>query len=386
MKTAKRSGSIEKNTSASTSPVLPSAPDSGVKPLLSSAGSSHFQPAQYALKFIKATKHGYRPDKQWIKLRLGPGDYSWLEDQIKADDDLWGYVLHKLRFDYDPHSRELIFRMPSAIHEIFIANVVSEILFQLNRLGIDTSKPEIAALARSILPCASTDIVFYSNPTDKQEYPKKSPDASFGHENAAYPSLIIEVSYSQKRKDLPRLADNYIIGSHGNVRMVIGLDIEYRHSKGATVSVWQPDEGFEMDGTPYLGARQVVECDPFRNGDSSPLSTDAALTIPVSIFEPPTSTTHSQLPAILIPYTTLYTILNKAEIRQQVMGNTPQRGFERKLVPGTRLKMRPLTPEEQLNDSDEARYAMMEEDAIKKTDEADGTWGEKTTRKAKRRE
>jgi hypothetical protein len=43
--------------------------------------------------------------------------------------------------------------------------------------------------------------------------------------------------------------------------MVIGLDIEYRHSKGATVSVRQPDEGIEEDGTPYLGAQQVVECD-----------------------------------------------------------------------------------------------------------------------------
>jgi hypothetical protein len=52
MKTATRTGSIEKNTSTST-----------------------------------------------IKLRLGSGDYSSLEDQIKADADLWGYVLHKLRSD-----------------------------------------------------------------------------------------------------------------------------------------------------------------------------------------------------------------------------------------------------------------------------------------------
>ena len=67
------------------------------------------------------------------------------------------------------------------------------------------------------------------------------------------------------------------------------------------------------------------------------------------------------------------------------MGNTPQRGFEDKLVPGTRLKKRPLTPEEQLDNLDEARYAMMEDDAIRKTDEADGTWGEKKARKTKRR-
>jgi hypothetical protein len=151
--------------------------------------------------------------------------------------------------------------MPSAIHESFIHKVEYEISLQSGRLGIDTSKLEIAALARSITACRSEDIVFYNDPTDKHEYPKNSPDASFAHKNVAYPSLIIEVSYTQKRKDLPRLAENYIIGSHGNVRMVIGLDIEYRNSKGAAVSVWQPDEGFEEDGMPYLGVQQVIEWD-----------------------------------------------------------------------------------------------------------------------------
>jgi hypothetical protein len=56
----------------------------------------------------------------------------------------------------------------------------------------------------------------------------------------------------------------------------------------------------------------------------------------------------------------------------------------KKLVPGTRMKRRPLTPEEQLKDADEAKYAMMEDDADRKADEADSTWGEKT-RRAKRR-
>jgi hypothetical protein len=107
------------------------------------------------------------------------------------------------RFDYDPYSRELVFSMPSATHEIFTTKVVLEIVSQLNRLGTDTSEPEIAALAGSIVPCASTDIILYGDPTGKQEYPKKSPDASFRHKNAAYPSVVIEISYTQKRKIFP---------------------------------------------------------------------------------------------------------------------------------------------------------------------------------------
>ena len=51
--------------------------------------------------------------------------------------------------------------------------------------------------------------------------------------------MVIEVSYSQKRKDLPRLADDYILGSDGNIRLVVGIDIEYR-SKCATLSMSRP--------------------------------------------------------------------------------------------------------------------------------------------------
>jgi hypothetical protein len=102
MKIANRSGHTGKIAPASTPLVLPLVPDSVERPLPSSTSSSHSPAAQYALELIKAHKRGYRPDKQWIKLRLGPGDYSWLEDQIKADADLWGYVEDKLRSDSAP--------------------------------------------------------------------------------------------------------------------------------------------------------------------------------------------------------------------------------------------------------------------------------------------
>jgi hypothetical protein len=39
--------------------------------------------------------------------------------------------------------------------------------------------------------------------------------------------------------DLARLADDYILGSDGNIRVVIGLDINYRR-KMATLSIWGP--------------------------------------------------------------------------------------------------------------------------------------------------
>jgi len=49
------------------------------------------------------------------------------------------------------------------------------------------------------------------------------------------------VSYSQKRKDLERLANDYILGSDSDIRVVMGLDIEYKTGKKATLSIWRPN-------------------------------------------------------------------------------------------------------------------------------------------------
>jgi hypothetical protein len=62
---------------------------------------------------------------------------------------------------------------------------------------------------------------------------------------------------TQKRKDLPRLADDYILGSDGNICAVIGLDIEYR-GKMATLSVWRPRFSINEDGEEELEDEQTV--------------------------------------------------------------------------------------------------------------------------------
>ena len=92
-----------------------------------------------------------------------------------------------------------------------------------------------AEFARCIECWSSSTITF-----EESEYDKHDPDTQFGHSQAQYPGVIIEVSYSQKRKRLERLAEEYILGSNGDVRVVIGLDIEYRGSKKGTVSMWRP--------------------------------------------------------------------------------------------------------------------------------------------------
>ena len=60
----------------------------------------------------------------------------------------------------------------------------------------------------------------------------------FWHLDKPYPGIVIEVLYTQKRKDLAIIAKDYILGSNGDICVVIGLDVEYYSSKKATLLVW----------------------------------------------------------------------------------------------------------------------------------------------------
>jgi len=90
-----------------------------------------------------------------------------------------------------------------------------------------------AEFAQRIKYTGSLTITF-----DDPQYSKHEPDASFKHIDAEYPDVVIEVSYSQKSKNLPRLADDYILGSWGSIRAVVGVDVEYK-GKMATLSIWR---------------------------------------------------------------------------------------------------------------------------------------------------
>lgn len=135
------------------------------------------------------------------------------------------------------------------LHEQLAADIVDEIRQQL-RLIASGAGPA-ANFARSIKSTASGRITFDDSSS------RHNPDASFKHVKARFPGVVVEVSYSQKRKDLPRLADDYILGSNGNIRVVVGVDVGYR-DKVATLSVWRPQIQINAAGEKELVARQTL--------------------------------------------------------------------------------------------------------------------------------
>ena len=72
-----------------------------------------------------------------------------------------------------------------------------------------------ALFAQKVRPACSTEIYFPVDDAPPSTKSKHEPDASFWHDDAQYPSVIIEVAYPQKRKRLGRLAKDYLLRAYG---------------------------------------------------------------------------------------------------------------------------------------------------------------------------
>ncbi|KAF2752754.1 hypothetical protein EJ05DRAFT_515416 [Pseudovirgaria hyperparasitica] len=271
----------------------------------------------------------------WDVYSLDPRGYQELQHELERDESLRGFAQHKLRYDYFPSTSRLVIRMPTNLHKIFIIRIVEEIQVQLESFQ-DTS----AEFAKEIMSGGSASIKF----TD-EEYGKHDPDAQFRHSKAQFPGVVIEVSYSQKRKDLERLADDYILGSDSDIRVVVGLDIECKTGKKATLSVWRPNIITNETQEKELVAQSVVANQVFRdtNGNPSPsragglrlrlrdFATEALAGADVQLRDP-----------IILPVNKLCSLLEQAEDAVSIVGQ--QTGVITTYKPWIRKRRRESSP------------------------------------------
>ena len=131
--------------------------------------------------------------------------------------------------------------MPALLRERFTLQVAHYDATQLELLGENLECPSrnFRNLASKIV-CNGSGSGYYHDLDDSSVKGKHDPDISLQVLGTAWPGVIIRVSYDQKRKALPYLADDYILGSDANVRLVIALDVEYKGRKKATLSSWRP--------------------------------------------------------------------------------------------------------------------------------------------------
>jgi hypothetical protein len=171
----------------------------------------------------------------------------------------WRLTTGFVRYDYNGETHRLVVRMPTGVHELFIDGVEDAIRSQLK--AIRSGSGNAARFAQKVRPARSTGIEF---PVENALLGRKSkyePDASFWHDDAQYPRVIIKVAYSQEKKRLGRLAEDHLLDSDANIRIVVGLDIKYgkKGSRKATLSVWRTDLFHTPNGDELRVVQEVAD-------------------------------------------------------------------------------------------------------------------------------
>jgi len=112
---------------------------------------------------------------------------------------------------------------------------------------------ETCEIAKQVIPLSSELITF----DDDEHYGPKSPDIAFGCRAGQYLGVILEVSYSQRRRDLAGLAQAYILGSYAKIKVVVGIDMDY-NTKVGTIQVWRPATVVNMEKQKILIVKEEV--------------------------------------------------------------------------------------------------------------------------------
>ncbi|SLM38646.1 hypothetical protein LPUS_08928 [Lasallia pustulata] len=296
----------------------------------------------HILQVIKGRKNGsLLLTEEWASYSLTSSQYEELQRELEKDKSLLYFVQGKLRYDFFPWASKFVIRMLTLIHQLFLTKVVREITRQLETIALGDSPS--SRFAQDIEYGASTTIDL-----SKAGYGRHDPDGQFQHLDTYFPGVVVEVAYSQKKRDLWRLADDYILGSDGSIRVVVGLNIEYR-AKHATLSIWRPRVRITDAGMEELSVEQTVIDHVICDEDGTP-NPDPQAGLRLQLVDFATQGIRRRYPgldgSIFIPSTDLCAYLRRAEaIRARVEG-----GDCEKLGLGPRgiRRRRDSTPPEQL--------------------------------------
>lgn len=140
--------------------------------------------------------------------------------------------------------------MPTLLHDNFTKELMNEMISQINCFNSEEAcvmdpLNRIHERRSADVPLSLHDKTF-----------SRTPDASLAAFDDNFPTVVLETAYSQKRDDLREIAHEYLTGSDGNIRLMIGSNIEYGlRSREATISLWQP----ELVINPEDGTRTILE-------------------------------------------------------------------------------------------------------------------------------
>ncbi|KAI0110181.1 hypothetical protein F4814DRAFT_451156 [Daldinia grandis] len=138
--------------------------------------------------------------------------------------------------------KQFVIHMPSTFHESMAGNFNSIIDRWLGSVEsgalctVDGTRAETVKVASRLKPTLAVRVKCKEPRDDRLE-----PDLSFTYRECTVADLVVEVAWSQSHLKLPDRARRYIEGNNGEIRTVIGLNMNdiYKGGRRATVSVWK---------------------------------------------------------------------------------------------------------------------------------------------------
>lgn len=208
----------------------------------------------------------------------------------------------------------------------------------------------------------------------------KCPDAQFARIDVLPPFLVLEVAFSQKRKDLPHLAEWYIISSKAQITTVVGFDIAYQNRKNtsdrgnqeAKVFIYQPAQKTDEKGE-LCGYAKEVWKSIFRTHSGKPGRGELKLylrdMLPTKFF--PEGSADNEL-AVSLSIAKLKLFLDNAEKQHATAlaaqdPSPPRKGWE-----SVKWESRKRSPEQDLRQRDEKKFRRQEDEAQRREDKVDG--------------
>ena len=315
---------------------------------LSTDGSAiSSSPVDRLLRFLRLYRAGLNlpseaaaQDKQGL-FWLTHAQFAEFERRLWADRALWGWFDDKVRWNWEPappHSKTAKGKfqvwMQGELHEYWIARCEHALMAAIGALekklegyknpGDSRAAEELHKVDTGRCPT----IEFPSRGAGAVSKPTRTPDATFYHpDQPHFPCLVLEVSHSQRPKNLPRLADDYIVSSRHAIRCVVGLDTKYQAPKSgdkrkgvspATLFVWRTAIEKDDDGDDVGICQLDVDAACIRSPDgTAPKGVALELTLrdllPASIIK----AVGPQHPdeKLRIPFTDLASYLTAAESR-----------------------------------------------------------------------
>ncbi|EME38059.1 hypothetical protein DOTSEDRAFT_57658 [Dothistroma septosporum NZE10] len=339
------------------------------------------------LSFLRLRKAGrsiaYTAECDWKTFKLSPRQFDDFQQRLDEEEDLRSWFHCKARYDYDPAGQELFLRMPSAVHERSLANVedaISNAIAALaDRLAAEHHE-ETAASLRKIYKGRNTTLELHAPKLENSSQSsqssagnfavQRSPDASFFHPDGVQPTLVLEVSYSQQRKALPRIAESYIVDSRHEIRCVVGLDVTFasgkKKDKTATVSIWRPGTEKDEEGDDVGTSFCDVDAVSFRDGDGSPC--DGKLELSIIDLLP-----HDLLDTLSESVRTEGFTFSFAQLTELLVDAKNVSGHHTKSLP-KKFRKRKRTPSEELSDNREEAFTKQEQAELEQEQKADGDW------------